>query len=265
MDKRYFIYITTNNINECKYIGKHFGYEDDSYLGSGKVLKRAIKKYGKENFSREIIEFNDSEEKNCEREKYYIALYNAVTNPIFYNIHEGGNGGNTIAGYTEEEKEQLRKKMSELQKGEGNGMYGKHHSQKTKDYLSFWASNLRDNSVYRTPEFRENMSKLTSGKNNGMYGKKHTEASKKIMSEKAIERDYNGERNPMYGHKDETALNGKSLGAYDSEGNLIHTFNTRQMALKFLNMKGHVGLNKALREGTEYKGYYWKNLPKKEV
>ena len=52
--KKYFIYITTNLITNEKYIGKHYGTEDDSYLGSGKILQRAILKYGKENFKREI-------------------------------------------------------------------------------------------------------------------------------------------------------------------------------------------------------------------
>lgn len=255
-NRKYFIYITTNNINGCKYIGKHLGYENDSYLGSGKVLKRAIAKYGKENFSREIIEFNSTEEENAEREKYYIAIYNAVNNPLFYNIHEGGNGGNTTAGYTEEEKQQLKQKMSELQKGEKNGMYGKHHSQKTKDYLSFYATFLRDNSVYQTPEFKEKISQATSGKNNGMYGKTHTEEAKKKMSQKAIERDYSGSRNPMYGKKDEQAINGKAVGAFDEQNNLIYSFKTKQMALRFLNLKGHIGLDKAIKNNTLYKGYY---------
>ena len=45
--KQYYIYLTTNTINNMKYIGKHYGELNDSYLGSGKILKRAIEKYGK--------------------------------------------------------------------------------------------------------------------------------------------------------------------------------------------------------------------------
>lgn len=37
-----FIYITTNLINGKKYIGQKKGY-NDTYLGSGKILKLAIK------------------------------------------------------------------------------------------------------------------------------------------------------------------------------------------------------------------------------
>ena len=56
-----FIYITTNNINGKKYIGqKKYDKEGKwkTYLGSGIILNRAIKKYGAENFSKEIIEKN---------------------------------------------------------------------------------------------------------------------------------------------------------------------------------------------------------------
>lgn len=253
--KKYFIYITTNLITGAKYIGKHCGYEDDNYLGSGKILKHAIKKYGKENFNREIIEFSDTEEENCEKERYYIALYNATSNPMFYNIHEGGNGGNTTAGFTPEEKKQLSLKMSEARRGENNGMYGKHHSQQTKEYLSFYAEVLRDNSVYRTPEFRQKMSEKTSGANNGMYGKKHSEESKRKMSKQSIGKTL-GEKNGMYGKKGEQAINGKTVQAFNENGELIHTFNTVGLALKFLNLKGHSGLYKAIKEQTLYKGFY---------
>ena len=40
--KQHYIYLTTNNINGMKYIGKHYGELDDTYLGSGKLLKQDI-------------------------------------------------------------------------------------------------------------------------------------------------------------------------------------------------------------------------------
>ena len=52
-----YIYETTNLINGKKYIGKHKSNKFDTwYLGSGIVLKKAIKKYGRENFQTIIIE-----------------------------------------------------------------------------------------------------------------------------------------------------------------------------------------------------------------
>ena len=112
--KQHYIYLTTNNINGMKYIGKHYGELDDAYLGSGKILKLAINKYGKENFTKTILYVSKDDDENSEKEKYFIALHNAVTNPLFYNIHEGGKGGNTTLGYSPEEKAALRRKLSEV-------------------------------------------------------------------------------------------------------------------------------------------------------
>ena len=53
-----YIYKTTNKVNNKVYIGQHQAeiFEPDKYLGSGTLLRRAIKKYGKENFTVELIE-----------------------------------------------------------------------------------------------------------------------------------------------------------------------------------------------------------------
>lgn len=127
--KEYYVYMTINLINGKKYIGMHYGFPDDDYLGSGKLLIRAINKYGKENFIKQILEFSENEEKNAENEKKYIKIFNACESNDFYNIHEGGNGGNTTKGYTEEQKMQLKLKLSLLNSGENNGMYGKRMTQ----------------------------------------------------------------------------------------------------------------------------------------
>ena len=59
---RYLIYETTNLVDGKKYIGKHAtNKNDDDYLGSGVYLKRAIRKYGKDNFSKTILFEFDSE------------------------------------------------------------------------------------------------------------------------------------------------------------------------------------------------------------
>lgn len=89
----YYIYITTNKINGKKYIGQHKGKPEDSYLGSGTNLVKAINKYGKENFSKEILCFCKTREEADIKEKYYIEYYNAVKDDNFYNLSEGGTGG----------------------------------------------------------------------------------------------------------------------------------------------------------------------------
>lgn len=85
------IYKTTNQVNGKIYVGQHFTSADDGYLGSGKILKQAIKKYGKENFVRESIEFCNPDTLD-EREVYWIDALSATNTEIGYNISLGGNG-----------------------------------------------------------------------------------------------------------------------------------------------------------------------------
>ena len=254
--KYYFIYLTTNLVNGKKYIGKHFGFLDDGYIGSGKLLKRAIEKYGKENFQRKILSFSSSEEENSEKEKYFIALFKACESDLFYNIHEGGEGGNTTKGMSPQEKQELGKKLSLRRSGKNNPMYGKKRSDEWKQRHSYWAKYIRDNSVYQTDEYRQYMSEATSGKNNGMYGKHHSEESKQKMSINRKGKTV-GNKNGMYGKSGANAINGKPLGMYDDKGRLVRHFACKQEALHFLNLKGHTNLDKALRNNTKYKGYYW--------
>ena len=89
----YYIYITTNLINNKKYIGQHKGQINDSYLGSGTNILKAIKKYGKNNFKKEILKLCSTREEADAWEKYYIELYDAVNNDNFYNLQEGGSKG----------------------------------------------------------------------------------------------------------------------------------------------------------------------------
>ncbi|PGV58365.1 hypothetical protein COD94_24225 [Bacillus cereus] len=85
-----FIYITTNLVNGMQYIGKHTKF-GDNYLGSGTLLKEAIKELGEENFKRKIIAYGYTVEQLNELEKSYIKLFNAAKDPLFYNIAPGGD------------------------------------------------------------------------------------------------------------------------------------------------------------------------------
>lgn len=91
---KYILYKTTNLINGRYYIGKHKQdtEEFDGYLGSGHLLKKAIEKYGKENFIRETIEIFDSESECYDAEERVLSDLWADRNSC-YNIAPGGCSG----------------------------------------------------------------------------------------------------------------------------------------------------------------------------
>jgi group I intron endonuclease len=87
------IYKTTNLINGNFYIGQD-SKNDPTYLGSGTLLKRAIKKHGQENFKKEIIEYCNNKIQLNEREIFWINELKPI-----YNIAKGGSGGDTISNH----------------------------------------------------------------------------------------------------------------------------------------------------------------------
>lgn len=88
----HYLYKITNKINNKYYYGIHSTTNlDDGYMGSGAVLKQAIKKYGSENFTKEIITFCNTREEliQCEKD---IITEQMVNDKNCYNIHLGGEG-----------------------------------------------------------------------------------------------------------------------------------------------------------------------------
>lgn len=104
-----YIYKTTNLINNKIYIGKHISEKaSKTYKGSGKILKQAFKKYGKENFLCEVIATASTEDELNTLEACWIEQYNSRDPKIGYNIVAGGLG---TSGYrhTEEAKQKMSK------------------------------------------------------------------------------------------------------------------------------------------------------------
>ena len=100
MDKQGYIYKITNNINHKIYIGQtinsierrfkqHLSCARNNTSGH---LYFAMRKYGLENFTIEILEKTNVTNLN-EREKYYITLFNSTDPKIGYNILNGGGNG----------------------------------------------------------------------------------------------------------------------------------------------------------------------------
>jgi len=114
MEKKFnYVYIITNLINEKQYIGDHStdDLKKDYYFGSGKNIKRAIKKYGKKNFKKEIIEFFNTKQEAFNAQEMYINQYNTLV-PNGYNISPKG-GMNVTNCYSDE----MKKRMSLMHKG----------------------------------------------------------------------------------------------------------------------------------------------------
>lgn len=85
------IYKTTNIVNNKIYIGQD-SKNNSKYIGSGHIMKRAIRKYGKNNFQKEIIDFAISKDELNEKEIFWINEYNSRNPRIGYNISSGGGG-----------------------------------------------------------------------------------------------------------------------------------------------------------------------------
>lgn len=108
-----FIYITTNLVNGKRYLGlKRFDKKWKNYIGSGMAFKKAVEKYGKENFKRDIIDVAYSEEELNQKEYEYSVFFNVIESSNWYNLVLGGGSTN---GY-QFSKEQ-RQKMSKMRKG----------------------------------------------------------------------------------------------------------------------------------------------------
>jgi len=204
------IYMTFNLLNNKFYIGKDKN-NNPNYYGSGKILKQAINKYGKENFIKIIIEKCENDKELNEREIYWINFFESIT--YGYNISLGGTGGDTISNnpnkvsiakkqsdrmklkefnfrlgkkfepLTEEVKDKIRKKLIGTSWG--------NHTEETKNKISEKAKGR-----IVSDETKLKISEANKGKN---VGKKHTEETIELMSYLK-----KGEKNPMYGKKHTT-------------------------------------------------------------
>ena len=87
---RHIIYKITNNINTKYYIGRHSTDNiNDGYLGSGIGIVNAINKYGKENFTKEILEEVNTSDELWKRESELVNL-DVVNDKMSYNQSVGG-------------------------------------------------------------------------------------------------------------------------------------------------------------------------------
>ncbi|AVZ44979.1 hypothetical protein [Escherichia phage EP75] len=90
----YLVYQITNLINNKIYVGVHKGTPDDGYMGSGRVITRAILKYGVENFRKDILKVCKTSEEMYE-EEFRIVNQEFIDRDDTYNLTCGGRGSFT--------------------------------------------------------------------------------------------------------------------------------------------------------------------------
>lgn len=135
-----YVYLTINRITGKKYVGKHRSegpVKDYKYIGSGRIIKKAIDKYGLENFENWILQWASSPKELNTLEMFWITEFNAVDSPGFYNIYSGGEGASSADMLGEknhrygthvplEIREQRKRKMM------SNPDWVKHHQEQLK-------------------------------------------------------------------------------------------------------------------------------------
>jgi len=166
----YTIYKITNIINQKYYIGKHKTLDlNDGYMGSGKLIKKAIAKYGIENFKKEILFVFTTEEEMNKKETELVVICKES-----YNICEGGKGGFSY----------INKNKLNIYGNNGKTGYGGENlftaSYSCKDAMI--DQNRYDSWISKISKSMKE--KLRDGKiTNGFKGKTHSAKTKKKMKE----------------------------------------------------------------------------------
>lgn len=185
MEKRevyYHIYQITNNVNGKIYIGKHKTKNlNDNYFGSGKLLKRAIEKHGKENFTKEILFTFDSEEELNTKEKELVTEEFCLREDT-YNLCVGGQGGFSYVN---------REGLNQWPNKRGNA------TAILNGFKSKWDSDESFRSLIRRNALK-NLEQNRKNGLNGFRGKKHTEETKQRMSQTKSNQN-TGPNNSQYG------------------------------------------------------------------
>lgn len=204
----YYIYRITNIHTGKFYIGSHKTQVlNDGYFGSGIYLRRSIKKYGKENFIKEYIEFCETEDELRRRE---TEILNTIKADSTYNLKYCSMGGNTREKYNpEQKKEYIQKLISNPnspigKRGEDAFNYGRQAELKTK---------LKQSTSHKQRWF-----KLKDDVNFMAKLKEHALTNQKKMA----------------------ALGCKQVGAKHKETGEIIIFESRVKCAEYFNVPAHI-------------------------
>lgn len=162
-------------------------------MGSGRYIKRVVKKYPLVSFVKEILfDFDNFDDMN-RKEKELVPVNECFpNNPMSYNLIEGGNGQ-----LTGEIKNRISEKLKGKMVGKDNPMYGYQWSEAQRKHQS---EVMKGRPV--SDEFREKCRIRNLINGNPMKGRHHSDEARKKMSDAVKQRGgYAGAKNPMYGLK----------------------------------------------------------------
>ena len=206
-----FIYITTNLVNGKRYLGqKEFNQNNwKTYLGSGIAFKKALEKYGEENFSRNIICICYSEEELNQIEYELSVFFDVVESNDWYNLVLGG--GVSRGWHPSEETKRKISNTTKIRLADptNHPMYGKQGLiGESNPQYGISPKDRMDEETYRQwyekhKLYWENPSTkgthIWEDKIHPNLGKQMSDELKAKLSTKAKERFANTENHPMYG------------------------------------------------------------------
>lgn len=165
----YYVYKIINNINGKYYIGAHrSSIMEDSYMGSGKLIQSAIRKYGKENFTKEILIVCSSEEEMYAKEAEIVNKVFCLSRET-YNMAPGGFGGTMAFNrkphtvkHSEETKEKIRqaalnkKPITEETRNKlSENNFSKRHPEKQSQHAKLAGAKSRKNNPVHSEETKQ--------------------------------------------------------------------------------------------------------------
>jgi len=169
----FYLYQLKNVVNGKIYIGVHRTENlNDDYMGSGSIIKKAIEKYGVENFERTILQFFSSPEEMYAREKE-VVNEDFLKRSDTYNIRRGGLGGfdhiNTNDELLAKKRANLKIAIAEKRCG-GTIGWTDESFRKTKAQAALNNEQGLTRGWHHTEKFKQEQSKRQAGKNNSQFG-----------------------------------------------------------------------------------------------
>jgi hypothetical protein len=181
-----YIYKTTNIKTGKVYIGQSRGSFNPLYRGSGLLLKRDFKIYGRRGFVVEKIADAKGRKMLDILERYHIqSIRESLPASMIYNLLNGGGG---CKGHTEQTLQHFRESRRGEDnpmfgvhlRGSSNGMYGKKHSPETREKIGNRLSMIR-------------------GSDHGNFGKVRSEETRIKVSRSKKTQNLRGDRSPQFG------------------------------------------------------------------